>query len=225
MAGAQTGSFRYRQSLDVKSKFDPQKHHRRSIRLKGYDYSSEGAYFITVVTQGREYLFGEIVDGEMVLNDAGQMIIKWWNELPHKFPNINFGEFVVMPNHFHGIIFIIEPVGVDLRVDPEDVRVSPEEEKGGHTVRAASTTVRDGIGPPVRPSLSKMIQWFKTMTTNEYIREVKRSNWKSFAGRLWQRNFYERIIRNEEELRQTTDYILDNPSRWEDDDENPFVSI
>src|SRR5262245_24134605 len=109
MAHAQTRSIKYRSSLNVKSNFDPQKPHRRSIRLKGYDYSSEGAYFITVETQGRECLYGEIVDREMVLNDAGQMILKWWNELTHKFPNIELGESVVMPNHFHGIIFIIDP--------------------------------------------------------------------------------------------------------------------
>ena len=72
----------------MKSKFDPQKHHRRSIRLKGYDYSSEGAYYVTIVVQGRECLFGEIADGEMKLNEAGAMVVKWWNDLTNKFPNI-----------------------------------------------------------------------------------------------------------------------------------------
>ena len=75
-----------------KFQFDPTKHHRRSIRLKGYDYASEGAYFVTIVTQGRECLFGEIHDGKMILNEAGQMIVKWWNELRNKFPDVVLGE-------------------------------------------------------------------------------------------------------------------------------------
>ena len=196
----------------MKSNFDPKKHHRRSIRLKGYDYSSEGAYYVTIVIQGRDHLFGKAVDEEMILNDAGQMIVKWWNELPNKFPNVLLGEFVVMPNHFHGILFIVETVGVDLRVCPDDEENKPTQ-KGEHT------------GSPLRKPdapLSQIIQWFKTMTTNEYIRGVKQSNWKPFAGKLWQRNYYEHIIRNEKELQQKTDYILDNPSRWDDDEENPM---
>jgi len=115
----------------MKTKFDPQKHHRRSIRLKGYDYSSEGAYFVTIVTQGREHLFGEIVDQEMILNEAEEMIVKWWNELPNKFPNVILGDFVVMPNHFHGIIFIVENVGADLRVCPDDEK-NTSAQKGEH---------------------------------------------------------------------------------------------
>ncbi len=193
--------------MNMKSKFDPQKHHRRSIRLKGYDYSSEGAYYITIVAQGRECLFGEIVYGGMILNDAGQMIVKWWNELPNKFPNIVLGEFVVMPNHFHGIIFIMETVGADLRVCPDDEE-NVSAQKGEH------------VGSPPRTSLSRIIQWFKTMTTNEYIRGVKQLNWKPFVGKLWQRNYYEHIIRNEKDLQRIADYIVANPSRWNEDDNN-----
>jgi REP element-mobilizing transposase RayT len=90
----------------VKHKFDPQKHHRKSIRIKGYDYSSEGAYFVTIVTQGRAFLFGEIVDGEMHLNEYGEIVQKWWDEIPNHFPNVKLGAFIIMPNHVHGIIFI-----------------------------------------------------------------------------------------------------------------------
>ncbi|MEB2333814.1 MAG: hypothetical protein OZ914_05825, partial [Anaerolineaceae bacterium] len=163
---------------------------------------------VTIVAQGRECLFGEIVDGELKLNEAGEMVVRWWNELPNKFPNIVLGEFVVMPNHFHGIIFIMENVGADLRVCPDG------EEKGEHV---DSPQHADS---PQRSTLSQMIQWFKTMTTNEYIRGVKQSNWKPFIGKVWQRNYYEHIIRNEKELQQKTNYILDNPSRWDEDDEN-----
>src|SRR6266540_1802333 len=87
-------------------KFDPQKHNRRSIRLPGYDYSQEGAYYVTIVTQGRECVFGEIVDGEMRPNEYGKIVQKWWNEIPIHFPTVELGMFVIMPNHVHGIIFM-----------------------------------------------------------------------------------------------------------------------
>ena len=87
-------------------KYDPDKHHRRSIRLKGYDYSQAGAYFVTICTQDRECLFGDVVDGEMRLNDAGQMVHRIWNDLSVKYPDIEMDEFVVMPNHVHGIIML-----------------------------------------------------------------------------------------------------------------------
>ena len=90
----------------TQSKFDPQKHHRRSIRLKGYDYASEGAYYVTIVTYERECLFGEIIDNEMYLSTYGEIVQKWWNELHIHFPNVEMGAFVIMPNHVHGIIFI-----------------------------------------------------------------------------------------------------------------------
>ncbi|MFN4294850.1 MAG: transposase, partial [Thermoflexales bacterium] len=86
--------------------YDPQKHHRRSIRLKGYDYSQAGAYFITIVAQDRACLFGEVVDGEMRLNDAGRMVWDEWNALPDRFPGLELDAFVVMPNHVHGIIVL-----------------------------------------------------------------------------------------------------------------------
>ena len=194
----------------MKSKFDPRKHHRRFIRLKGYDYTSEGAYFVTIVAQGREQFFGEVVDSEMLLNEAGQMIIKWWNELDNKFPNVILGAFVVMPNHIHCIIIIEKNVGADLRVCPEDKNMS--QQMGEPLCSPLQTT---------NVSLFQIVQWFKTMTTNEYIHGVKQSNWKPFKGRIWQRNYYEHIIRNEKELHQKTDFILDNPSRWEGDQENP----
>ncbi len=92
-------------------KYDPQKHHRRSIRLKGYDYSQAGAYFVTICTQNRECLFGDIVDGEMMLNDAGQMVEQCWYDIPLHFPHAGLDEFVVMPNHIHGIVVINANVG------------------------------------------------------------------------------------------------------------------
>jgi putative transposase len=176
--------------------------HRRSIRLKGYDYAQAGAYFVTVVTQNRECLFGGVSQGEFVPNQAGIMIKNWWLELTHKFPKIEIDYYCVMPNHFHGIIVI---VGADLRVCPPI--------QGAHA------------GAPLQKEdvpLSEIIQWFKTMTTNEFIRGVKQSAWIPFKGKLWQRNYYEHIIRGEGDLNAIREYILGNPVNWLQDEENPL---
>ncbi len=193
--------------------YDPKKHHRRSIRLKGYDYARPGAYFLTLCTQNRACLFGTVVDGEMHANGAGCMVQRWWDELNHKFPHIRTDAFVVMPNHVHGII-MIHPVGADLRVRPDennptdhpgDEWDAPKPEQGAHT------------GAP----LPQIVQWFKTMTTNEYIRHVKNAGWPPFQKRLWQRNYYEHIIRNERALHRIRRYIAENPMRWHLDRQNP----
>jgi REP element-mobilizing transposase RayT len=168
---------------------------RRSIRLKNYDYAQPGAYFITICTQGRECLFGEVENGQMELNDVGRMIDRWWQELREKFPSTSSGGYVVMPNHIHGII------------DIEKKTVS-ETDQGAHP------------GAP----LPTIIQWFKTMTTNDYIRGVKRGSFQPFVGRLWQRNYYEHIIRNERELGSIRRYISQNPAKWHLDSENPSLT-
>ena len=174
------------------------KHHRHSMRLRGYDYAQAGAYFVTIVTRDRVCLFGEMVNGEMRLNDGGRMIEQWWFELNRKFSTVETDEFVVMPNHFHGIVVIAGvTVGADLRVGPNS--------EGAHA------------GAP----LPTIIQWFKTMTTNEYMRGVKTRSWTPFAGRLWQRNYYEHIVRCENELTRIREYIANNPLQWEMDRENP----
>ena len=180
--------------------YNPEIHHRRSIRLKGYDYSQTGLYFITICTQNSLHLFGEITNDEMILNNSGMMIGKWWNELKNRFPNIELDEFIIMPNHFHGIIQIINTntVGADLRVCPDDAGKHIE---GKH------------IGLP----LHRMMQWFKTMSTNEYIRNVKNNHWTPFNKKLWQRNYYERIIRNEKSYLHISEYIRTNPLKWLDD--------
>jgi len=177
-------------------KYNPGIHRRRSIRLKDYDYSQAGMYFMTICTQNRECLFGEIADGAIQLNDVGKMIEKWYFELMNKFPDIQYGEHIVMPNHIH---CIIQNVGADLCVCPNKV--------GEH------------IGSPLRD----VVQWFKTMTTNEYIRHVKQNGWKTFNGKLWQRNYYEHIIRNENDLNQIREYIINNPLKWDLDKENPSI--
>jgi REP element-mobilizing transposase RayT len=176
--------------------YDADRYHRWSIRLKDYDYSQPGAYFVTICVEDRACLLGQISDEEIICNDAGKMVAWWWAELSHKFPNVEIDEFIVMPNHFHGIVVLIEQdhVGADPRVRP-----------GGGT----------HAGVP----LHTVVQWFKTMTTNEYIREVKQSGWRPFPGKLWQRNYYEHIIRDEIEWNLIRNYIINNPMNWENDRE------
>jgi len=167
-------------------RFDPSKHHRRSIRLQGFDYAQPGAYYVTIVVQEREPLFGQVVGERVELNDAGAMAERWWRELATRFANAEIDEFVVMPNHFHGVLMIVD------RAD-------------GHA------------GPP----LPTVVGWFKTMTTNEYIRGVSERGWVPFTKRLWQRGYYERVIRSETELARIREYITTNPLRWDADRENP----
>ncbi|MBI4723231.1 MAG: transposase [Candidatus Stahlbacteria bacterium] len=166
---------------------------RKSIRLKDYDYSQPGAYFITICTNKRVCLLGSIENGGMILNDTGRIVEKWWLKLPDKFPNIELDIYGVMPNHLHGIIFIINNVGADPCVCPEIMN------KGEH------------IGSPLQITLAQMVKWVKTMSTNEYIRNVKHNDWQPFLQKFWQRNYYEHIIRNEKELNYICEYIYYNP--------------
>ena len=110
-------------------KFDPHKHHRRSIRLKGYDYTQPGAYFVTMVTYQREDLFGDSIEGEMRLNWTGKLVKREWERLPNRLPNIELDEFIVMPNHVHGIILIIDPgrgtAGISEKDDQTISRCAP----------------------------------------------------------------------------------------------------
>jgi putative transposase len=240
-------------------KYNPVIHKRRSIRLKGYDYSQAGFYFITICTQFRECLFGEIHDGKMQLNDASEMIVKWYNELMNKFPDIECGEMIIMPNHFHCIIEntrtaalvgadlcvcpnnAVQSVGADLCVCPNNavqsvgadlcacpnnaVCVCPNnavqsdtDTDKGQTHRSAPTiTDKPILGEHIGSPLHSVVQWFKTMTTNEYIRGVKNLGWKRFDGKLWQRNYYEHIIRNEQSYQNIANYIINNPARWQYD--------
>ena len=184
-------------------KYNPEIHHRRSIRLKGYDYSKEGAYFITICTQNRECLFGKVTNGEMILNEAGEMIKKWWLELQNKFINFELDKFVIMPNHFHGIIVIQNknpPVGAPLVGAQSSSQGQPQ-----------------GHAPTAGKNVGQFIGAFKSLTTNEYIRGVKSGKYPPFEKRIWQRNYHEHIIRNEKSYEKIYNYIKHNPEKWEDD--------
>jgi putative transposase len=175
--------------------------------LKGYDYSQAGGYDITICVQGKECLFGRVKDSQMNLNDAGLMIQKWWLKLIEINNNIILDEHIVMPNHFHGVIIITEPVGADPRVRPiTDQRI--------HSIYRDNQNIQSNK----TISLPKLIQWFKTMSSNEYIRGVKEGRWPSYFKRLWQRNYYEHIIRDEDDLNRIRKYIVQNPIKWELDE-------
>jgi len=198
-----------------RSKFDPQKHHRRSIRVKGFDYSSEGAYFVTIVTQGRVCLFGEIIGGEMHLNNYSQIVQKWWIEIPNHFPNVDLGAFVIMPNHIHGIIFIT----TERRGEVISPRDSPRDDPNSNNLDPHIDTSMNLGGetpPPHKPTLGQIVAYFKYQST----KEMNRIETKNAITQFWQRNYYEHIIRNERDLQRVTDYIHANPLRWDEDDEN-----
>ncbi|WP_208598977.1 transposase [Desulfonatronum thioautotrophicum] len=161
----------------------------------------------------------------MRLYDAGTMIHRWYLELETKFPDIQCDAFVCMPNHVH---FIMVNVGADLRVRPENSTASRKNEQAcgvgrtqGQTHRSAPTGMRGSagnvLGEHVGSPLHRVVQWFKTMATNEYIRGVKQHGWPHFPGKLWQRNYWEHIIRDESELNRIREYIGNNPAQWEMD--------
>ncbi|MGA7731816.1 MAG: transposase [Chloroflexia bacterium] len=171
------------------SAYNPELHHRRSIRLRGYDYTQSGAYYITVCTQDRLCLFGDIDDGVLTLNRAVQMVRDVWDELPLYYPDVEVDAIVVMPNHIHGTLVLL------------DQQEAP----------------RTGT----RLSLPDIVARFKSLTTTLYRKGVYESGWQPFPGKLWQRDYYEHIIRGEDELNKVREYIYYNPARWHQDENNP----
>lgn len=187
--------------------YDPNKHHRKSIRLKGYDYSKAGLYFITICVQNRKCLFGEIIEGEMILNDPGKMVYNEWIKIAERFTNIHLHEFIVMPNHFHAIM---EIVGATLVVAQNTV------DQNG--IDDLETGQPQGIAPTTKPkTVGDIAGGFQSIVTVEYIRGVKQLGWQPFNGKLWQRNYYEHIIRNELSYHRISNYIINNPKNWKDD--------
>jgi putative transposase len=159
-------------------KYDPNFHHRQSIRLNGYDYSKSGAYFITICTHEREYLFGDIVDEIMELNTFGDIVRSHWQQLSQYYPNLIMDESIVMHNHLHGIII--------LESSTENTRF-----------------------------ISEIIRGFKTFSAKAINKE------RGLHGvPVWQRNYYDRIIRNELELDRVRQYIINNPQNWDTDKNN-----
>jgi putative transposase len=180
------------------------KHYRRSIRLKGYDYAQCGAYFVTICAQNRKCLFGDIQRNEWSLNDAGKMLYRIWNNVPNTCPGFVIDKFVVMPNHVHGII---STVGAPL------VGALPEKDRAGTHGNRAGTR-------PAPTTLGDVVGIFKSISTHQYAMNVHANKWPPFPGKLWQRNYYEHI-RNENELNHIWKYIINNPLQWDNDENNP----
>ncbi|MGB9499976.1 MAG: transposase [Dissulfuribacterales bacterium] len=183
---------------------------RQSIRLRKYDYSQAGAYFVTICTQNRECFFGNMVNEEMVLNDSGKMVKMIWDELPFNYPGVNIDEFQIMPNHVHGIIILDNGQAQG----PAPTNGQPRNSTNGQP-RGVAPTAAAGL------SLPDVVHRFKSLTTARYIHGVKQKQWPPFPGKLWQRNYYEHIVRDENELNKIRKYIMDNPKKWDLDRENP----
>jgi len=149
---------------------------RKSLRLKNYDYSRCGLYFITICTHHRVKYFGEILENQFMPNRAGMMIKNRWCDMADRFDGLILDEYVVMPNHFHAILKI-----------------------------EAKMLLGDIVGV------------FKSVTTNDYIKGVHDDDWFGFEKKLWQRNYYEHIIRDEKSYLTLSQYIQNNPSKWQED--------
>lgn len=174
------------------SHYDPHKHHRRSVRLKGYDYAQPGGYFVTICVRDRECVLGDVVGGDVRLTEYGGIARDFWPQVPVHFPCVSIDASVIMPNHVHAIIVIDEP-------------------SVGRGV--VTTPLPTGIA---RPTLGQIVAYYKYQTTKG-INQIRNSVGMPF----WQRSFYDHIIRNDREMDTIRRYILQNPLRWELDRDHP----
>lgn len=202
-------------------------HHRRSIRLQGYDYSRAGAYFITICTQNRECLFGDIADGKIALNPFGEIATGQWRAIPDRFPDVGTDEFVVMPNHIHGIVIIdvgatlavALPLAGDKNTTNESCPLTPDGGVTGTVNRATGTNNR--ATARVAPTIGNIVGAYKSICYRECLAWINNHERGRRLDRLWQRNYWEHVIRNEMELSHIREYIRNNPARWEGDRLNP----
>jgi putative transposase len=178
---------------------------RRSVRLRGHDYASQGAYFVTICAADLRCVFGEVVADAMRSNAVGDIVATCWNEIPAHFPSVRLDAFVLMPNHMHGILMIVNEDATDCR---------------GTTCRAPTIGPPDStpqhFGVPTARSLPTVVRSFKAAVTKR-VHEL--------AGEpdleIWQRNYFEHVIRNDDALNEIRRYIQENPLRWALDRENP----
>ena len=186
--------------------YNPSRHNRRSIRLSEYDYSRRGAYFVTLCVHNRECLYGKIEKGKMQLNDAGKYVKKCWMDIPGHFPYIQLDEYAIMPNHIHGILILRDvPVGAnnhspECMDQPGANNHSPLQQNPNRVCGTSKT-----IGSVVRGFKIGVTKWFRD---------------NSFDAVVWQRNYFEHICRDENELFRIRQYIRDNPINWASDEEN-----
>lgn len=207
-----------------------QRKNRQSIRLPEYDYNS-GIFFVTICSFQRECVFGEVVGKKVLLNDMGKIVKNFWEKIPENFEGVSLGEFCVMPNHMHGILRIKDDQMEFMK--RATTRVAPT---GNVGVGLVPTQQKDGEisgdpegghprGVPLQGNrqtkLGSIIGGFKSLSTVEIIKGVKIGILPEFSGKIWQRNYYERIIRDEKSLEDVRNYILANPQKWSEDPDNP----
>jgi putative transposase len=182
-------------------KYNPDKHHRQSIRLKNYDYRSAGVYFVTLCTFQKQHLFGEIADGKMILNELGSIVhFEWkWTEIIR--PMMDMDVYVVMPNHLQGIVVFGEDSNA-----PKPISNDVHADVGAHS-----------CAPLHRPkrSLGSFISQFKATTTKRINNVCDTS-----GTPVWQPNYYEPIVRSEKDCNRIREYIQYNPQNWKTDEEN-----
>jgi REP element-mobilizing transposase RayT len=198
--------------------------HRHSLRLRDYDYRGAGAYFVTICSYQKECLFGGVVEGEVRLNEAGLSVVRCWQKIPVYFQHVELDEYVVMPNHFHAILHIIETsVGAK-----QGVSASPGFDGVccKHAGDVDKGEAGESFASPLQPqgtqggSFGAIVQNFKSVSTRKINR--LRDN----AGcPVWQRNYYDRVIRSEKELANIRQYIADNPAKWGLDENNPVNAV
>lgn len=222
--------------------FDPKIHHRRSVRLRGYDYSQAGVYFITICCESMICRFGSVVNDKMVLSEFGNSAYEEWVNLAKRFTNFELDVFQIMPNHMHGIIVLndsgatpaaaqndavdddISPVGATLAVAQNAVDADDEIEAGSN--ESAIEEVREGAGAsPARTianniaakaiAIGDMVGAYKSLVANNCLKISKSKNER--LGKLWHRNYYEHIIRDEKAYQTISDYVINNPANWNDD--------
>ena len=234
-------------------RYDPATHHRRSLRLGGYDYAQANAYFVTLMVQSRRNVFARAAGETFALNKAGRALEAIWHALPRHFPTISLDAFIIMPNHAHLLIILNLPpspvraplVGAPnaapvppcknapLNVtnalrDENDILVGHIEPMDGDAIRAPTRGAPTGGGETGRadggtaektktadpPTLGAVIGAFKSLSTRRYMAGVQNDGWPPFDGRLWQRNYYERIVRDEHHLNRVRAYIEQNSAKW-----------
>jgi REP element-mobilizing transposase RayT len=200
-----------------KPKYNPNIHHRRSIRLKGYDYSSEGLYFITICCHNKVCLFGHVLNGAMVLNEYGQIAFNEWMKTPEIRPNVELGEFIVMPNHIHGIIRITRR-GESYSPNSGGESHSPDCRGDSRGVLNTPDFMGESVSPQrYSPRLQGPSQTIGAIVRGYKSAVTKKLNALGVGRKVWQRDYYEHIIRNEQAYNNISNYIVNNPSKWWDD--------
>ncbi len=198
--------------------FNPDIHHRKSIRVKNYDYSKNGAYFITICTHERELYFEKYQELINILNQE-------WSNLVQRYNNIILYEFVIMPNHIHGIIFIVD----------EEIVVGKKRAEVNSEIKRAEVNPAPTFTPFIMPmlnlknddskiTLGDIICSFKSLCVRQWLRHINENNLEA-RSKFWQRNYYEKIIRDQNMLDMARKYIINNPSNWKIDKLNPISKL